>query len=93
MSQILFKTADNKREIMAGYDYPLAQTFFAVFNLEVKEDEDELIYSSMYDKAGPRTAEEVLKKMHDTGITYTKEFVDTLYEHERTQERNALVRL
>lgn len=66
MSQRKFNSG--KFEVMAGWDRPLQQVFFAVFDPTRPAAEDDLVYASMYERNGPRTVETVLAKMVEMGI-------------------------
>lgn len=67
MSQRFFKTA--KFEVMAGWDRPLQYHFLNITKLDVPEDEDDVVYASLYEGPCGIPLEAIAPKLEEFGIT------------------------
>jgi hypothetical protein len=71
MSQHLFTIEHEGRpiRILMGWDRPLKEFFLSVARLDVKDDEDSILYASLYDmEKDPRDIDYLVGKLEALGI-------------------------
>lgn len=91
MSQVFFRGVHKSRqvEVMAGWDPPLNRYFGTVFDLDATDDEDEVIWNTLYadySATDYSSTERLQKQLKDMGL----EAPDGFWERVHRQEADAV---